>query len=95
MREGCDLRFEFRLGNKIQAQSGLKRLFGVEFHSLGEVTDSEVKACRSDSPRIGLFDASENAHESRFPAAVGADEANALPIDNAEGDVLQDGLDAV
>jgi hypothetical protein len=73
----------------------LKRLFGVEFHSLGEVTDSEVKACRSDSPRIGLFDASEDAHESRFAAAIGADEADAFSMADAEGDVLQDGLDAV
>ena len=95
MGEGCDLRFKFSLGNRIQAEGRLKRCFGVEVHSLGEITDSEIRARRSDSPRIGLFDASEDAHEGCFATAVGADEADALAVADAEGDVLQDGLDAV
>ena len=73
----------------------MKRCFGVEVHSLGEIADSEIRARRSDSPRIGLFDASEDAHESGLATAVGTDETDALAVADAEGDVLQDGLDAV
>lgn len=95
MGEGCDLRFEVRLRNGIQAEGRLKRCFRVEFHSLGEIAYSEIRARRSDSPRIGLFEASEDAHEGGFATAIGTDQADALVGINAEGDVLQDGLDAV
>ena len=95
MGEGGDFRFEVGLGNRSQAEGCLKRCFGVEVHSLGEIADSEIRTRRSDSPRIRLFDACEDAHEGRFATAVGADEADALAVADAEGDVLQDGLDAV
>jgi hypothetical protein len=62
---------------------------------LGEVAKAEVGARRSDSPRIGLFDASQDAHKGGLAAPVGTDEADAFALVDAKGDVLQNGLDAV
>ena len=93
------------MGNRIQAEGtalsasrskgGMKRLLGVEVHALGEISDSQIWARRSDSPRVGLFDTGKDAHERGLATAVGTDETDALIAADAEGDVLQDGLDAV
>ena len=51
-------------------------------------------ATLADRP-INLFDVSQDAHEGGLAAAVGTDESDSLAIADAEGDVLQDGLNAV
>ena len=79
----------------MQVEGSLKRLVWVEIHALSKISNSQIWARRRDNPRIGLFNASKDAHESRFATAVWANEANALIVANAEGNVLKDGLSAV
>jgi tRNA G10 N-methylase Trm11 len=79
----------------MQVEGSLKRFVRVEVHALSKISNSQIWARRRDNPRIGLFDASKDAHESRFATAVGTDETNTLVIADAEGNVLKNGLDAV
>src|SRR5215207_7680659 len=79
----------------MQVEGNLEGLVGLEIHTLREVSYSQVWARRSDNPGVGLFDASKNAHESRFATAIGADETHALVIADTKGNVLKNGLDAV
>jgi hypothetical protein len=74
---------------------GFERLFRVEVHSLRKISNSQIGARGNDSPRIGLFESSKDAHERCFAAAIGADESRALVVADAEGDVFKDWLDAV
>ncbi|HXQ36731.1 MAG TPA: hypothetical protein VN843_22150, partial [Anaerolineales bacterium] len=54
-----------------------------------------IRARRSDSPGIGPFESSEEAHEGGLATAVGTDQTHALVVAEAEGDVMKDRLDAV
>ncbi len=49
----------------------------------------------STVPESGRSQTCQDAQEGGLAAAIGADEADALPLADRETDVLKDGLDAV
>jgi hypothetical protein len=93
--KGCDLRFQLHLGNGCKLEPVLNRLPGFKHHPLSEITNSQVGARRSDSPRIGLFHSSEDAHEGCFAATIWTDQTDAFAVADTEGYVFKDRLDAV
>ena len=63
----------------------------VEGEFLGEVAEAEVLAF-GDGTAIGLFGASDDAHEAAFTAAVAADEAEFFAFVEGHDGVVKDGL---
>ena len=67
----------------------------VERKTLGEVANAQVGARVRNRTGIGLFQSSQDAHEGGLAAAVRPDQADAFAGGDAEGDVLEYGVDAV
>jgi len=79
----------------MQAEGGLDRLIGVEFHALSEIASSQVWARGNDSPGIGLFESGKDMHQRGLAAAVGTDQPHTLGGADAEGNIFKDRLNAV
>ena len=67
----------------------------VKFKALGQVADAHTGRCASQRAGIWLFLPGQDAQQGGFSTAIRADQPEAVAGVDAEGNVLQYGMDAV
>ena len=60
-----------------------------------EVADAQVRLVEGHHALIGAFQPCQDAQQGGLAAAVGTDQANPLSRVEAEGDIVEDGVDIV